>query len=197
MTVSVLTRGAFGGAAIEGYAERSVSPAGRIKDVIVHRILGVADTPHRIAWGVAIGTLIAWTPTIGIQIVLYLFFATLLRANKVSGIPTTFISNPLSAVPVYWFTWSVGNLAIGGGGAESAQSLQDRLSAAEGEMGGDLWSEIWTADFWSGVLDLLLSMGAELWVGGLIVGVITAPLFYLVARVGVGMYRRSRGRAEP
>lgn len=170
-----------------------MSLATRFKDVVVHRILGVADTPHRIAWGVALGNVIAWTPTIGIQIVLYLIFATLLRANKVSGIPMTFISNPVSAVPVYWFTWRVGNLAIGGDSGESQHALQARLSAAEGEMGDkDLWSEIWTAGFWSDVGDLLLSMGLELWVGGFIVGLITAPLFYVITRIGVGAYRRAR-----
>lgn len=80
----------------------------RLQQIVFHNILHLDDTPHRIAWGVFLGTMIAFTPTLGLQIVLYIPIAALLRANKISGIPILFISNPFTAVPLYYTTWSVG-----------------------------------------------------------------------------------------
>ena len=42
----------------------------RLKQIVLHNILHLDDTPHRIAWGVFIGAMIAFTPTLGLQIVL-------------------------------------------------------------------------------------------------------------------------------
>ncbi|TFH27625.1 MAG: DUF2062 domain-containing protein, partial [Myxococcales bacterium] len=80
----------------------------RLQQIVMHNILHLDDTPHRIAWGVFIGAMIAFTPTLGLQIMLYLPVAALLRANKLSGIPVLFISNPFTAVPLYYATWSLG-----------------------------------------------------------------------------------------
>src|SRR6056297_631558 len=43
----------------------------RLKHLLVHNILHLDDTPHRIAWGVFWGFFIGATPTIGIQVLLY------------------------------------------------------------------------------------------------------------------------------
>ena len=86
----------------------------KLKDVVVHKILGLDDAPSRIAWGVFLGCVVAMTPTLGLQILLYVSLATLLRVNKLSGIPILFISNPFTAVPLYGFCWWVGNLLLHG-----------------------------------------------------------------------------------
>ncbi|MAQ19874.1 MAG: hypothetical protein CMN30_34355 [Sandaracinus sp.] len=171
-----------------------MTPWQRLKNLVVHQILGVADTPHRIAWGVAVGSVIAWTPTLGFQIMLYLAFAALLRANKVSGIPVLFISNPFTAVPLYWLAWKVGDLALHGGESEGGISAVSRMQEAEAEAAEtDLLTDIWTADFWEDLGETLLSMGAELWLGGLILGVAMAVPFYFLTLWAVTIYRRARG----
>ena len=73
----------------------------RLKDFIVHKVLRLDDTPHRIALGVAIGFFVTWTPTIGIQMILVVALATLLKANKLVGVPFVWISNPFTIVPIY------------------------------------------------------------------------------------------------
>ncbi|MBO6937229.1 MAG: DUF2062 domain-containing protein [Deltaproteobacteria bacterium] len=173
-----------------------MTPWQRLKKLVVHQILGVADTPHRIAWGVFIGGIIAWTPTLGLQIVLYLAFATLLRANKVSGIPILFISNPFTAVPLYWFAWKVGDTVLNdapeaGGAAEVAERMQAAEANAEET---DLLTDLWTKEFWQDVGETLLSMGAELWLGGLIMGLITAIPCYFLTLWGIRVFRRAKGR---
>ena len=136
----------------------------RLRSLIVHRILGVRDTPRRIAWGVFLGTVVAWTPTLGFQIMIYVAIATLLRANKVSGIPILFISNPVTAVPLYWSCWKVGDLI-----------------------------DLFTAEFWEQLGQTLWDMGTELWVGSFIIGFAMAIPMYFVTLIGVRAFRRARG----
>jgi len=167
----------------------------RLKNLIVNRILGVADTPQRIAFGVFLGCVVAFTPTIGLQIVLYVAIATVLRANKVSGIPILFISNPVTAVPLYWFCWWVGALVMHGG---VPQELMDReelaSSLGQGAAASSDWSsQILTLDFWKALGSTLASMGAELWVGSLILGVLAGLLAYPFTVFSVRVYRRARG----
>ncbi len=175
-----------------------MTPWQRLKKLVVHQILGVADTPHRIAWGVFIGSVIAFTPTLGLQIVFYLTVATLLRANKVSGIPILFVSNPFTAVPLYWFTWKVGDTVMNAepkGQSEGAAQVAERMREAESNAEEtDLLTDIWTEEFWVDVGETLLAMGAELWVGGLIIGLITAVPCYFLTYWGVRAFRRAKGR---
>ena len=49
--------------------------ANRLKTFFIYRVLHVDDTPHRIALGVAAGIFIAWTPTIGFQMLLTILLA--------------------------------------------------------------------------------------------------------------------------
>ena len=39
--------------------------------VLEHHILGLNDEPHRIARGVFLGTVVAFTPTLGLQMMIY------------------------------------------------------------------------------------------------------------------------------
>ena len=161
----------------------------RLKDVVVNRILGVADTPHRIAWGVLLGSVIAWTPTIGLQIVLYVAIATALRANKISGIPILFISNPVSAVPLYWFCWWVGNLILHGGG-EMDPAVERAL---ERQLSGEAEIDMLSGEFWSEIGGALGALGVELWLGSFVLGFATGIPLYFLTLAGVKTYRRARG----
>lgn len=168
---------------------------GRAKQVITERILGLSDTPRRIAWGVFIGTVVAWTPTIGLQIVIYVTLATLLRANKVAGIPILFISNPVTAVPLYWFCWRVGALALGSSAdASSFQALEERLAGAEANAAEtSLLAEMWSAEFWQDVGQVLMDLGLELWAGSLVVGFAMAIPSYFLTLWAVSAYRKNAG----
>jgi len=167
----------------------------RLKDIFVHRILGVDDTPHRIAWGVLLGSIVAWTPTIGLQIVIYVAAASVVRANKVSGIPILFISNPFTAVPLYYFAWKVGAFVLRGGNVDSVDGealVRERL---ETNVSGQSWMEdIFTAEFWSDLGATLVQMGGELWLGSLVMGVLMGIPCYFLTLWAVRSYRRAKGR---
>jgi len=154
------------------------------------KVLGVGDTPHRIAWGVFLGFFVAFTPTLGFQIIVYLLVASLLRANKVSGIPWLFISNPFSALPVYYSTWWVGNLIISGGGdsagggREAVQNLADATTQVKGS-----FSQFFDPKYWATVGDTLVTLGYELWLGGFVLGMVTGTIAYPIAFRAVIRYR--------
>ncbi|MCA9531331.1 MAG: DUF2062 domain-containing protein [Myxococcales bacterium] len=167
----------------------------RLKEVVVHRILGVDDTPHRIAWGVFIGTVIAWTPTLGFQMMLYFACATLLRANKISGMPILFISNPFTAVPVYYFAYRVGSVVLHGRSADTAVAraqIAERLRQAA-EVAGTThwWQALGHEAFWATVGHTMLALGVELWLGSFVIGFAMGAPLYFVTRWGVRLFRRA------
>ncbi len=167
----------------------------RLQQIIFHNILHLDDTPHRIAWGVFIGTMIAFTPTLGLQIVFYLLVATLLRANKISGIPILFISNPFTAVPLYYATWSAGATLLhpeDGGRVVT----RDTIKAWLGDTGHALretgLGRLLDLDFWKDAGRVLLSTGDELWLGGFVFGLVSGIPLYFATRWGINAFRHLR-----
>lgn len=77
------------------------------------RVMHADDTPHRLALGVALGVLIALTPTVGVQLFLYFPIAWLIRANAIVGIPFLFATNVFTIVPVYMAQYSIGAFVLG------------------------------------------------------------------------------------
>ncbi len=161
--------------------------ARRVREVVVRRILDVDDTPHRIALGVFLGTLVAWTPTLGLQLVLYVALATVLRANKVSGLPLVFVTNPVTAAPCYWLCWRLGALLTGGAvvaEASPAAAIETTPPLPPPpEAAGPWWHELWQS---------LALVGADLWVGSLVIGVLTGAVAYLLTHRGVTAWRRRK-----
>lgn len=170
----------------------------RLQQIIVHNILHLDDTPHRIAWGVFIGAIIAFTPTLGLQILIYIPVATLLGANKVSGIPILFVSNPFTAVPLYYMTWKVGAAVIHPEREVTRATIHGWLGNTGRQIRDGGLSRLLEADFWQEAGRLLASTGAELWVGGLLCGLVVALPTYFLTRWGINAVRHLReGRRLP
>ena len=165
---------------------------GRLKRLIVHNILQLDGSPHSIALGVFIGFVIGMTPTIGLQMISYFAIAAVTGANRISGLIPVWISNPLTAVPLYYFNWRVGVFAMTGRLDGTGQS-QDELAALLANAPGQdmpLFERITSAEFWSLIFDLFVALGIELWVGCIVVGLVTGVLGYWATYEGVKAYRR-------
>ena len=77
----------------------------RIKENI-KRILGVGDSPHRIALSFAVGVFFAISPLLGLHTILGLAVAWCFRLNKAVVLSGVYVTNPWSIVPIYTFcTW--------------------------------------------------------------------------------------------
>ena len=74
------------------------------------KFLRLQGDPHSLALGVAIGLFVGITPTIPLHSALILILAWLLRGNFLAAlIAATAISNPLTWLPQYYFSWKIGN----------------------------------------------------------------------------------------
>ena len=164
----------------------------RLQQIVFHNILHADDTPHRIAWGVFIGVMIAFTPTLGLQIVLYLPISALLRANKVSGIPLLFISNPFTAAPLYYVTWSVGAAVLHPEKEVTQATIKTWLGNTGRALKDGGAGRLLETDFWSDTGRLLASTGGELWMGALVCGLLVALPSYFVTRWGISAFRHLR-----
>jgi len=176
----------------------------RLQQIVTHNILHLDDTPHRIAWGVFIGGVIAFTPTLGFQIVLYVALAALLKANKVSGIPILFISNPFTAVPLYYMTWSVGAVVLHPEKEVTPATIRLWLGNTHRALKDNGMERLLDHEFWNEAGRLFASAGGELWIGGLVCGLFFALPCYFLTRWGINALRHlreerrlSHGRSDP
>ncbi len=77
-----------------------------------YRLLRLRDHPHTIARGLAAGVFAGCFPFFGLQTLLGVLFATLVRGNKFVAVAGTWISNPLTYVPIFAFNFHVGQLLL-------------------------------------------------------------------------------------
>lgn len=143
---------------------------------------------------------VAFTPTIGFQVVMALGIATLLNANRPVSIVLTWITNPLTIPPVYAFTYYLGSFFWPG-----------PEPASVGRAVRDAARELESLDLlaFRAQLEVFLALGldvfAAMWIGGLIVGACAAAIAYpltlrtvmrLRERRARGRERRARGREK-
>jgi len=69
--------------------------------------------PQVVAKGLAVGVFAGCFPFFGLQSLIGLFLATVVRGSKVAAYAATWISNPLTYVPLYIFNYKIGKLLLG------------------------------------------------------------------------------------
>ena len=84
----------------------------RLLRYIYIRFIRLRGTPEDVARGLTLGIFIGMTPTMGIQMPIALFFAMLLKENKIAAMLGVWISNPLTCIPLYTFNFQVGKYVL-------------------------------------------------------------------------------------
>jgi len=77
------------------------------------RFVRLRGTPDEIAKGTALGIFIGMTPTFGFQMLIAVFFAWLLRENKIAAALGVWITNPVTAPFIYALEYESGRLLFG------------------------------------------------------------------------------------
>jgi len=121
------------------------------------RFLRLRGSARDVARGMALGVFIGITPTMGVQMPIALFFAMLLKENKLAALIGVWISNPMTAIPIYTYNFKIGKYLLGTPDIKMPRfsSLHDVL-----ELGHDLVM--------------------PLFVGSLVTGIFSAALAYVV-----------------
>ncbi|MBT3278674.1 MAG: DUF2062 domain-containing protein [Phycisphaerales bacterium] len=148
---------------------------------IVHKVLMLDDTPHRIALGVSIGMFWTFMPVIGLQMILTGLTSFALRANKLVGMPFVWISNPATIIPCYVPSLFLGQWMLG----KPVGEFEALNQAFEFEGG-----PIDTAMQW---LEAVWSVAGELFLGCFVVSCIIAVASYFIFYRAIILYRRHRG----
>ena len=77
------------------------------------KLLRLRGKPRVVAKGLAIGVFAGCFPFFGLQSLVSIFLAALLRGSKVAAVAATWISNPLTYVPIFIFNYKIGKLLLG------------------------------------------------------------------------------------
>lgn len=77
---------------------------------VMRWILKLRSSPRAIAGGLGVGMFVAFTPTVGIQIILAIIAATLCNVNRPAAIVPVWITNPVTVAPIYTFNYWLGSL---------------------------------------------------------------------------------------
>ena len=66
------------------------------------------SSPRAIAGGLGLGTFIAFTPTVGVQLILAFVIATFFNMNRPAAMIPVWITNPVTIAPIYTFNYWLG-----------------------------------------------------------------------------------------
>lgn len=128
---------------------------------------------HAVAWGVAIGMIVAFSPTIGLQMFIAAGIAHLFGASKPAAIAPVWLTNPVTIPPVYAFTYYLGTFFYAGPSASTVYNMLVDIAKSLRSMQFYEVLDQATAFFHIG-WDIFIPMC----IGGLIVGAVAAAVSY-------------------
>lgn len=76
---------------------------------VLRWVIKLRSSPRAIAGGLGLGTFIAFTPTVGVQIILAFLIATLFNMNRPAAMIPVWITNPITVAPIYTFNYWLGS----------------------------------------------------------------------------------------
>lgn len=167
---------------------------------IKFRILHIDDSPHRIAKGLAIGVFIAFLPLMGIQMAIAFVAAAAMKANKAMAMLGVWLSNPFTAIPVYYPCYRLGRWIIK---IVAERNVDVDIQQLEKLLADTLSFHRLLIDFdnpvfWKELSACLLKIGLELTIGGVIIGYLVARITYILTKKIVIFHRQRRqNRKQP
>jgi hypothetical protein len=154
--------------------------------IAVRRLCNLRASPHEIALGCAVGAFVSITPLLGVQTLIAVALAALLRASVPAAVIGTFVGNPLSWPIIWASTYAMGLQIVG---------LEGVFDPAAFERNVHL---LWGA-FVERSPHLLDATATLLWpvlwpmlAGSLPIGLLTAAVVYYISRNLVRAWRVRR-----
>lgn len=139
----------------------------KIRSFLTHQwrtLITLQDSTDNVLNGFTLGVFIGFLPIMGVQIMLVLAISLVARFNVIAATIAVFITNPLTAIPIYLFNTQVGVWVLG-----SKISRQDFLNLRN----------VQSADeFFTIVMNLGYAVLWPLCLGSLIVALVCSLLTY-------------------
>jgi hypothetical protein len=158
---------------------------------VLRWIIKLRSSPRAIAGGLGLGTFIAFTPTMGVQLLLAVVVATFLNLNRPAAMIPVWITNPITVAPIYTFNYWLGCRIWDGPPLSEVSGLFLDIGKTMASL------NIW--DIQEQIL-AVLHMGKDvlipLLLGSLVIGAITGGIVYVFSLnlLSVFLSRRSRKR---
>jgi len=156
---------------------------------VLRWIIKLRSSPRAIAGGLGLGTFIAFTPTIGVQLILAVIVATFFNLNRPAAMIPVWITNPITVAPIYTFNYWLGSRLWDG----------PPLSEVTG-LFLDIGKTMARLEFWDIQKQILavLQMGREvlipLFLGSLIIGAVTGAIVYGFSLNILSIFLTRRGK---
>jgi uncharacterized protein (DUF2062 family) len=174
------------------------SPQKKIKRNLLMRIrpvlrwvIKLRSSPRAIAGGLGLGTFIAFTPTIGVQLILAFVIATFFNLNRPAAMIPVWITNPVTVAPIYTFNYWLGVKFWDGPPLSEVSGLFIDIGRTMAHL-----------EFWDIKEQFLavLQMGKDILIplvlGSVLIGVVTGLLAYVLSLMLLSIFftRRSEKR---
>ena len=157
----------------------------RIKYIInqwIHRLIHLNESPYRIAMGCACGIFCSALPIFG-QTFIGMIAALVLRASVIASLSWTWISNPLTTLPMWYGGYRLGIWIMPGKHKSLSYTEIQALMQNFDQMDWTQGLSLLSTEFWEAL--------QPLWLGTVVMGLaMAAPSFILVYYVAKGILRR-------
>jgi uncharacterized protein (DUF2062 family) len=146
-----------------------------------YKILHIDDSPQKIALGLAIGLFVAWTPLLGLHILIVIALSMLLRANKFASLVSVWVSNVFTFFIIYYPSYLLGRFVFNIFAPDRAMNRQ-QVSEAFNKLfsPSNVFTGIFTKQYWSDFVSLSKTIGPELWLGCFLLGGLVATVSYII-----------------
>lgn len=134
------------------------------------RFLRLQGSPQEISRGLASGVFAGCFPLLGLQTLVGIAIATVLHGNRIMAAAGTWISNPLTFVPLYTLNYQIGHWVVGSGPAQRFTDL-DTLKG---------WMEMGT------------EVTTQLMVGSTLVGLVGSTVSYYLGTALISRLHQRR-----
>jgi len=158
---------------------------------VLRWIIRLRSTPRAIAGGLGLGTFIAFTPTMGVQLILAVILATFFSLNRPAAIIPVWITNPVTVAPIYTFNYWLGCRIWDGPPLSEVSELFLNIGRTMAHL------EFWDMD--KQIL-AILQIGKEILIplllGSLIIGAVSGAVVYIFSLNLLSFFltRRSKKR---
>ena len=139
---------------------------------ILRWVVKLRSSPRAIAGGLGLGTFIAFTPTVGVQLILAFMIATFFNMNRPAAMVPVWITNPVTVAPIYTFNYWLGSKVLDGPPLSEVSGLFIDIGRTMAHL-----------DFWDVKEQFLavLQMGKEilfpLLLGSIVIGLVPVLLY--------------------
>lgn len=158
---------------------------------VLRWVIKLRSSPRAIAGGLGLGTFIAFTPTVGVQLILAVIFATIFNLNRPAAMIPVWITNPITVAPIYTFNYWLGTKIWPGPPLSEVSDLFIDIGRTMASL--DFWN---IREQFAAVLHMGGGILTPLLLGSMAVGIITGLLTYIFSfqLLSIFLSRRAQKR---